>query len=130
MEPRIARRRWKDERAKHAFRFARADDNLRLQARSSRAERAMEPRIARRRLEGRRSETRFSFRESGRQPQTPSAILASGASNGTQDRAPTIGGTKERNTLFVSRERTTTSDSKRDPRERSEQWNPESRADD
>jgi hypothetical protein len=70
MEPRIARRRLEDERAKHAFRFAREDDNVGL----------------------------------------PSAILASGASNGTQDRAPTIGGTRERNTLFVSRERTTTSD--------------------
>ena len=32
MEPRIARRRLEDEGAKHAFRFAREDDNVGLQS--------------------------------------------------------------------------------------------------
>src|SRR5215203_5007341 len=51
-----------------------------------------------------------------------SAILASGASNGTQDRAPTIGG-RESETRFSFRERGRQRRTpKRDPRERSEQW--------
>jgi hypothetical protein len=106
-----SRRRLEDKRAAHALRSAREDDNVGLPRaiRASGASNQISDRAPT--IGGQTSSTRSSFCERGRQRRTPTRDPRERSEQSNLGSHADDWRTNEQHTLFVLRERTTTSDS-------------------